>query len=92
MINPDIQKLRTVLMVSKTLNFSEAAYELNFTPSAISKQVISVEKSLGVTDNFSGTDILYWYTSTFSIAGNIAGYCRDGTKNSFAGDRGDASR
>ena len=36
-------------MVSKTLNFSEAAYELNFTPSAISKQVISVEKSLGVT-------------------------------------------
>lgn len=49
MINPDIQKLRTVLMVSKTLNFSEAAYELNFTPSAISKQVISVEKSLGVT-------------------------------------------
>ena len=48
MINPDIQKLRTVLMVSKTLNFSEAAYELNFTPSAISKQVLSVEKSLGV--------------------------------------------
>ena len=35
-------------MVSKTLNFSEAAYELNFTPSAISKQVLSIEKSLGV--------------------------------------------
>ena len=49
MINLDIQKLRTVLMVSKTQNFSEAAYELNFTPSAISKQVISIEKSMGVT-------------------------------------------
>ena len=48
MMNSDIQKLRTILMVSKTLNFSEAAYELNFTPSAISKQVLSIEKSLGV--------------------------------------------
>lgn len=47
-MNSDIQKLRTILMVSKTLNFSEAAYELNFTPSAISKQVLSIEKSLGV--------------------------------------------
>lgn len=49
MKNLDIQKLRTALMVSNTLNFSEAAYELNFTPSAISKQVTSLENDLGIT-------------------------------------------
>ena len=44
----DTQQIRTVLAVAERLSFSEAAFELSFTTSAVSKQVAALEKALGV--------------------------------------------
>ena len=47
-MNTDIQKLRSAIMVAKYLNLSEAAHNLNFTPSAVSKHIKSLEDEMGV--------------------------------------------
>jgi len=47
-MNTDIQKLRSAIMVSKCLNFSEAGYNLSFSPSAVSKHIKSLEEEMGV--------------------------------------------
>ncbi len=47
-MNTDIQKLRSALMAAKYLSLSEAAYNLSFTPSAISKHIKSLEDEIGI--------------------------------------------
>ncbi len=47
-MNTDIQKLRSAIMTAKYLNLSEAAHNLNFTPSAVSKHIKSLEDEMGV--------------------------------------------
>ena len=47
-MNTDIQKLRSAIMAAKYLNLSETAHNLNFTPSAISKHIKSLEDEMGV--------------------------------------------
>jgi DNA-binding transcriptional LysR family regulator len=47
-MNLDIQKLRSAITAAKYLSLSEAAYNMNFTPSAISKHIKSLEDELGI--------------------------------------------
>ena len=43
------EEVETIVTVSKSNSFNEAAYLLNYAPSTISKAVISVEKEIGYT-------------------------------------------
>lgn len=47
-MNIDVRKLRSTIMAAKYLSLSEAAYNLNFTPSAISKHIKSIEEELDI--------------------------------------------
>lgn len=47
-MNTDVQKLRSAIMVAKYLNISEAAHNLSFSPSAVSKHIRSLEEEMGV--------------------------------------------
>ncbi len=45
----DFRCIKAVAMVAKHLNFSEAAFELNYSTSAVSKQIAAFEKEVGFT-------------------------------------------
>ena len=45
----NFEEVETIVTVSKSNSFNEAAYLLNYAPSTISKSVISVEKEIGFT-------------------------------------------
>ncbi len=47
-MNIDVRKLRSAIMAAKFLNLSEAAYNLNYTPSAMSKHIKSLEDELNI--------------------------------------------
>lgn len=45
----EIAKIKTALSVAKTHSFSEAAYEVSLSQSAVSKHIASVEEELGIS-------------------------------------------